>query len=109
MALSPHLAALTKNPKPYWQNIPRWKNVGKEDFLSYKWQVSIEAHWLFSWDGHLSFRFITYCIRLEILSRTPSSFTSSWRRYFRVKSRSQIMLLVHRQRIYLLFPASLPM
>jgi hypothetical protein len=25
---------------PYWQNIPRWKNVTENQFLSYEWNVS---------------------------------------------------------------------
>lgn len=26
---------------PYWQSIPRWKDVSGEQFKSYSWQVSI--------------------------------------------------------------------
>jgi len=26
---------------PYWQKIPRWKNVSEKDFLTYSWQASI--------------------------------------------------------------------
>lgn len=27
------------NQDLYWQNIPRWRNIGMGDFLNYKWQV----------------------------------------------------------------------
>lgn len=27
---------------PYWQKIPRWKDVEEKDFLSYRWNVSCE-------------------------------------------------------------------
>lgn len=26
--------------EPYWQKIPRWKDVSENDFLTYSWQVS---------------------------------------------------------------------
>lgn len=29
---------------PYWQNIRRWKDVSEADFLSYRWNVSLELH-----------------------------------------------------------------
>ena len=25
---------------PYWQNIPRWKDISEEQFLTFSWQVS---------------------------------------------------------------------
>lgn len=26
--------------RPYWQSIPRWKNITEDQFLSYEWNVS---------------------------------------------------------------------
>lgn len=75
-----HLSALTKHQQLYWQKIPRWKNVDKEDFLSYKWQVSLDIHCLSSWDNHQITVCMTYCSRLGTLFRTPFSFMNSWPR-----------------------------
>ena len=27
---------------PYWQKIGRWKDVGEDEFLSYRWQVRLD-------------------------------------------------------------------
>lgn len=29
---------------PYWQKIPRWKDVTEKDFLSHRWGVSVLSH-----------------------------------------------------------------
>jgi len=108
-ARNSHLSALTKHQEPYWQKIPRWKNVDKEDFLSYKWQVSLGTHRLPSWDGHQITVCMTYCSRLRTLSRTPFSFMNSWPRYYQISCRRHTMLLRCRQMAYLQFPTSLPM
>jgi hypothetical protein len=58
----------------YWQKIPRWKDIKKEDFLNYKWHVSI------------SFGLgKTYCNILsnETLSITLVNFTTFSNMYYR--------------------------
>lgn len=36
----PHHPSLPKKAPPYWRHIDIWKNVSKDEFLSYRWQAS---------------------------------------------------------------------
>lgn len=38
-----HGLSALKSQQPYWQRIPRWQDVSKDEFLSYNWQVSFQS------------------------------------------------------------------
>ena len=68
--------ASTSRRIPYWQKIPRWRDIQEQDFLTYSWQVCLPANHKFRANTWLTFG------RPETASKAKISFSDCYKKFF---------------------------